>query len=209
MVAITLTTLALLSGCATGVAADGSTVPAIVLMRDLPAGEPITADDVGERALGPEVVTGDTVRTLADAVGRVPREPLLANEPLRAARLAPADAGVGVVALLEPGFLAVTHRFRDAEGWTVTLRPQDHVDLYWRTGQPSGDPGIRDAHRRVFTSSRVLADVRVLAVNDHLTVAPRRTNNARDRSWQHPYAEKADRRAGVLTFALTADDAAG
>ena len=85
------------------------TVPVVIATRTLDMGLTITDDDVTIRHLLPEMVANDTVYTDANVViGRTPRAKILPNEPVRRERLASADAGVGLNALIRKGMRAMT-----------------------------------------------------------------------------------------------------
>ena len=64
-------------------------------------GIPLTAGDVALRALATEMVPTEGVfHTIQEALQRVPRERIVANEIIREERLAMADAGIGLNALV-------------------------------------------------------------------------------------------------------------
>lgn len=91
---------------AAGAARDhwGRTRPVAVATRDLAPGQVVAAGDIEVRDL-PAALVGEAA--LADApVGAVVRHPVLAGEPVAAARLG-AAGGTGPAALLEAGELAV------------------------------------------------------------------------------------------------------
>ncbi|MGK7222801.1 Flp pilus assembly protein CpaB [Kocuria flava] len=103
---------------------DGPTVPVVVAVRTLPAGSPVTAEDLAvaayPRALAPEGAAADPAelagRTLAGAV--VPGQPLTAT----------AVVGPGLLAGRPPGETAVTLRIDDP-GALRHVRAGDHVDV--------------------------------------------------------------------------------
>jgi Flp pilus assembly protein CpaB len=91
---------------AAGAARDrwGRTRPVVVATRDLVPGDVVGADAVEVRDL-PEAVLGDA--PVAEApLGAVVRQPILAGEPVVAARLAPHGL-TGAAALVPPGHRAV------------------------------------------------------------------------------------------------------
>jgi len=98
------------------------TVPVLVASRDLPAGAPVSTDDVTTRAWPVEVVP-DGVATLDDVVGRVLAAPLRSGEAVTDARV----GGAGFAATA-PGLTALPVRLPDA-GVADLLTPGDRIDL--------------------------------------------------------------------------------
>jgi hypothetical protein len=70
---------------------EPETVMVVVAARDLSVGVPITADDVYGYPMEPQYLPeGGVFDHPEDVIGRVPYERILANEPIRAGRLADA-----------------------------------------------------------------------------------------------------------------------
>ncbi len=84
------------------------TVAVFVARHDLPMGVPIGSDDVAVRELPREMVPPGAVSAGVGVIGRTPRERILSDEMLREERLARADAGVGLNAIIAPGKRAMS-----------------------------------------------------------------------------------------------------
>lgn len=85
------------------------TLPVVVAVHDLYMGLPIGPEDVVVRRLPQAVAPAeDSFGALADVVGRTPRERILADEPIREARLAKVEAASGLNAIIHPGKRAMT-----------------------------------------------------------------------------------------------------
>jgi pilus assembly protein CpaB len=110
-----------------------ATVAVVVATHDLIIGRQILAEDVTLKQLSPDAIPADqaeTFHTMADIVGRTPRERVLAEEPLRKDRLARAEAGVGLNAIVNLGKRAMTIPTTDAEDALAGLvQPGNKVDI--------------------------------------------------------------------------------
>ncbi|MCB9762712.1 MAG: Flp pilus assembly protein CpaB [Alphaproteobacteria bacterium] len=106
------------------------TVDVVVATRNLYMGLPIQEGDVAIRALAPEMVPADVVFTDVDmAVGRTPKERILANEIVRSERLARREAGIGLNAIITPGKRAVSIAVKAEEAVAGFIQPLNYVDV--------------------------------------------------------------------------------
>lgn len=106
------------------------TVDVVVATRTLYKGLPIQEEDVALRALHPDMVAGDLVfDSIDEVVGRMPRERVLPNEILRTERLAKADAGEGITALIRSGKRAVSVALKAEEAVAGFIEPGAYVDV--------------------------------------------------------------------------------
>ena len=138
-------------------------VEAVVAVRDLYMGIPITQEDVAVRKLMPEMVPGDeTFQSVDEVVGRTPRERVLANELIRTERLARRDAGIGLNAIVTPGKRAMAVEVDTESGVAGFLQPNNFVDVIV-TIKPD-DNGI-DAK---WVTETILQGIKVLAVDQNL-----------------------------------------
>jgi pilus assembly protein CpaB len=139
-------------------------VDGVVARRDLYIGMPLTEADVGVRRIAAVFAPpGSTFGERASVLGRTPRERVLAGEPLRAERLADAAAGVGLNAVLTPGYRGMTLATDTESGMAGLLRPGNHVDVIV-TLAPD-DPTTYGAR---WVTETLLQDVKVLAVGTDL-----------------------------------------
>jgi len=135
------------------------TVVAVVAARDLNVGVTIGPDDVVEAYLIPSMLPdGGTFATVDELIGRTPRERVLANEIVRERRLALADAGIGLNAIVEPGQRAMSVSVDSESGVAGFIRPGNYVDVIV-TIRPDG----RQTDTK-WVSHTFLQGARVLAV---------------------------------------------
>jgi pilus assembly protein CpaB len=140
------------------------TLDVVVAIRDLYVGLPITEEDIIVRQLTPEMLPGELVfDRVDDVINRVPRERVLANEPLRAERLAEKDAGVGLNAIIATNRRAMTVETDTESGLAGMLQPGNYVDIIV-TIRP--DDANIDAK---WVTETILQGIRVLAVGSSLT----------------------------------------
>jgi pilus assembly protein CpaB len=157
------------AGIVGGAGGDGSPLPEgvvelVVAVRDLYVGVPVTDADVGVRRFAAIVApkTG-TFRAVKDVVGRTPRERILADEVLRGERLANAEAGVGLNAVLAPGRRGITIATDTETGLAGLVQPGNHVDVIVTI--PPDDPSAVGAR---WVTETILQNVKVLAVGASL-----------------------------------------
>lgn len=105
------------------------TVMVIVAARDLYQGVTVNEEDLYAVAIPPKYLPPDTFLAPEHVMGRVPRERILANEFIRAERLADPDNGQGVHALIPRGFRAISVEVSDGEALAGFLQPGNYVDV--------------------------------------------------------------------------------
>lgn len=153
------------------------TVDVIVALRDLYVGLPITDEDITIRQLTPDMITGELVfNSVDEVINRVPRERVLANEPLRAERLAQREAGVGLNAIIANNKRAMTVETDTESGLAGMLQPGNYVDIIV-TIRP--DDANIDAK---WVTETILQGIRVLAVGSSLTGATKDDGNKKKTS---------------------------
>jgi len=141
-------------------------VPVVIAKRDLYVGLPITEEDVIVVQLTPNMVPSDLVFDDALSVTRrVPRERILANEPLRAERLAQKEAGIGLNAIIATGKRAMTVETDTESGLAGMLQPGNYVDVIV-TIRPD-DANVKAK----WVTETILQGIRVLAVGSSLAGA--------------------------------------
>jgi Flp pilus assembly protein CpaB len=102
-------------------------VVVVVAARDLSVGVPIEAGDVYGFAMDPRFVPKGVFYLPDDVIGRVPYERILANEPIRAGRLADADLQRQLEALVPRDHTVVV--FGLDPGADPPLPGRDRVDV--------------------------------------------------------------------------------
>ena len=116
------------------------TVMVIVAARDLYQGVTVNEEDLYAVAIPPKYLPPDTFLAPEHVMGRVPRERILANEFIRAERLADPDNGQGVHALIPRGFRAISVEVSDGEALAGFLQPGNYVDVL-NTLEPEEEGG--------------------------------------------------------------------
>jgi len=136
-----------------------NTIPVVIATRQLDMGLTITEDDITIRHLLPEMVPAEQVYKQADiVVGRTPRAKILPNEPIRRERLASADAGVGLNALIRKGMRAMTVQVDHESGVGGFIQPGNYVDVIV-TIRPDDQRG-----RQKWATETILSGIPVLTV---------------------------------------------
>lgn len=134
--------------------------PSVMVARhDIAPGHTLDIDDLAPQAV-PRLPDAQGIERAEVLVGRVARERLLAGEPVRLARLAPIDAGVGLMGVVPPGMVPLRIQGRPADTDTVTAGV--YVDLL-----------VTDRDRAVTRTA--LSGVEVIAVipaDPHCDVGP-------------------------------------
>lgn len=151
-----------------------SAVRVLVASRSLEIGSRVTPGDLTWRewpdgGVAPEYVTDRTEpQGIQSRAGSVVRDAITAGEPILARKLVnPGEAGF-MSAILEPGHRAVSVRINAETGVGGFILPGDRVDVIL-----SYEPESEGSGRRVKTSSTVLENVRVLAIDQ----SPRREDD--------------------------------
>jgi Flp pilus assembly protein CpaB len=159
---VTLLTVASFLSAA-GAARDrwGRTRPVVVATRDLAPGEVVGADSVEVRDL-PEAMLGET--PVAEAPqGAVVRHPILAGEPVVAARLAPHGL-TGAAALVPPGHRALAVPLGPAGAPPVALGDLVDVLAVLPPGLDAGGAGAAEDPVVGLVDGATVVDVRDGAV---------------------------------------------
>lgn len=134
-------------------------IEVIIAKEDIWQGQTIVPEDLGLRSLPLDYVPDSVLRTAEQAVGRVPRERILAQEFIREERLADPEAGIGLNAIIPRGMRALSINMSDGSAVSGFLNPGNYVDVLVTI---EGDDA-REAETRT-----LLQAVTVLAVNNRL-----------------------------------------
>lgn len=190
------------------------TLDVVIAVHDLLVGMPISEDDVVVRAMYPTMVPEDgTFSVVEDVVGRTPRERILASEPIRDDRMARADAGIGLNALVTTGKRAMTVSTNTEDAVAGLLQPGNYVDIIV-TIKPE-DPAAAGAK---WVTDTILQAIKVLAVGGSLSdtsvvVEQKKVTNAADGTKKvevkkkDPKADAARRLKPSITLEVTPDEA--
>ncbi|KQY89580.1 Flp pilus assembly protein CpaB [Brevundimonas sp. Root1423] len=101
----------------------------------------------------------------ADYVGSVVREPILAGEPIVSRKIVRAGDSGYMAAYLEPGMRAMAIRVTVETAAGGFILPGDRVDVLLTRETTLGNLGASDSERTKFSSSTVMQNVKVLAID--------------------------------------------
>lgn len=170
--------------------------PVVVAAVAVEGGEPLVSVQLQVLAwpgISPPQGSFSSVDTVA---GRIPRQPLVAGEPVLESRLVPVDGRAGLASVLSPGKRAITVRVNDVIGVAGFALPGTYVDVL---------VSARDAKNEPF-SRIVLERVKVLAVAQDTMSAPAKPKvvNAVTLELTPDESERLDlaRSVGSLSLAL-------
>lgn len=136
-------------------------VMVIVAARDLYQGVTITEDDLYAVQIMPKYLPEGVFLSPEHVIGRIPRERILANEFVRADRLADPESGVGLNAVIPRGMRAISINVTDGAALSGFLNPGNYVDVlvtFTPEVETSGGP-------RTTKTETLLQAVFVLGVN--------------------------------------------
>lgn len=134
-------------------------IQVMVAKQDIWQGKTIDEEDLAMVMLPQDYVPESVLRATEQAVGRVPRERILAHEFIREERLADPEAGVGLNAIIPRGMRAMSINISDGSAVSGFLNPGNYVDVLVTI---DGDDS-REAETQT-----LLQAVTVLAVNNRL-----------------------------------------
>jgi len=101
----------------------------------------------------------------ADYVGSVVREPILAGEPIVGRKIVRAGDSGYMAAYLEPGMRAMAIRVTVETAAGGFILPGDRVDVLLTRQSNLGNIGAQEGDRSKFTSSTVMQNIKVLAID--------------------------------------------
>jgi pilus assembly protein CpaB len=110
-----------------------------------------------------ENATGQGAKS--DYVGSVVREPILAGEPITSRRIVRAGDSGYLAAYLEPGMRALAIRVTVETAAGGFILPGDRVDVLLTRETNLGNMGATEGERSKFSSSTVLQNIKVLAID--------------------------------------------
>jgi pilus assembly protein CpaB len=148
-----------------------ASVDVLVAKSDIEMGKSISADDVTWQAWPANANTGNFIRksdhpnAVTELAGSVARAPFIAGEPIREAKLVKVKGSGFMAAILPSGMRAVSIGVSPESAAAGFILPNDHVDvvLTKRDREAEKAAGIE-----VHTSETILADIRVLAIDQQL-----------------------------------------
>jgi pilus assembly protein CpaB len=139
------------------------TVMVIVAARDLYPGVTITEEDLVAVEIPPRFLPGGVYLSPEHVVGQRPRERVLANEFIRASRLANPESGEGLNAIIPSEMRAISVEIADGAALSGFLDPGNYVDVLVTIEGVEDDDGNIIKEPETHT---LLQGIFVLAVND-------------------------------------------
>ncbi len=133
----------------------------IVAKRTLWPGATIAEQDLELKEFLPDFIPAEALRVKEEAINRVPRERILAQEFIRKERLADREAGRGLNAIVPRGMRAVSLDIQGGSAVSGFLNPGNYVDILVTIGEQGS----------ALQTVTMLQAVTVLAVNDRLGAA--------------------------------------
>jgi pilus assembly protein CpaB len=178
----------------------------LVAARDLYPGVAITEDDLVAVSIPPRFLPSGVFLTPDHVIGQRPRERVLANEFLRASRLADPESGAGLHVIIPRDMRALSVEIGDGAALSGFLEPGHHVDVLVTIG------GVEDDDGRILeapTTHTLLQGIFVLAVNNRAqgTAADQAKRASRDTATLLVTPQQAEalahaERTGALRLAL-------
>jgi pilus assembly protein CpaB len=136
------------------------TQPVVVAATDLQLGEVVEAGDMSVLQWPADSVPEGAFGQESEVLGRGLIAPVVRNEPLLNAKLAPRDSGAGLPPVIPKGLRAVSVRVNEVIGVAGYVLPGTRVDVL-ATGMPT-------ENRADTTTKLVLANVQVLTAGTKL-----------------------------------------
>lgn len=136
------------------------TVKVVVAAQSMHQGVTITEEMLKTVDIEPSYVPDGVFHDINELVGRVPAERIVEGEYVRQERLADANAGIGLNAIIPRGQRAISIAITDAQGVSGFLNPGNYVDILLTLQSEKLD------EKRTIT---LLQAVKVLAVNSRLS----------------------------------------
>lgn len=135
-------------------------VPVVIAAQDLSQGGDITKDDVTIFEVPPHYVPTTTYSRAEDVYDRVPKERILKHEFIREERLANAEEGTGLNAIIPRGMRALPVNITNGSAVSGFVNPGNYVDVL-----VSVRKGVTGSEYATIT---LLQAVQVLAVDNKL-----------------------------------------
>lgn len=135
------------------------TVAVVVAAHELHQGRTLRRDDVRVVEIPPEYLPDTVYRSVDEVLGRTPSERILNGELLRKERLAKAEAGVGLNAIIPSGKRALSIDISNGPALSGFLNPGNYVDILLT---------LRDPEQRALRTITMLQAMKVIAVGNRL-----------------------------------------
>jgi pilus assembly protein CpaB len=137
------------------------TVAVVVAARNLHQGRTIIKPDLVVKEMPPEYLPETVFTSIDEVLGRTPSERVLEGELLRKERLAKAEAGLGLNAIIPSGKRALSVNIANGKAVAGFLNPGNYVDLLIT---------IKDSEEKAVRTLTMLQALKCLAIDDRLGI---------------------------------------
>jgi pilus assembly protein CpaB len=144
------------------------TVDVLVAKSDIPMGHTLTPQDMQWQAWPPNTNIANAVKkkdrpdAIEKLAGLIARQPFVAGEPIREAKLVNAKGSGFMAAILPSGMRAVSTQISPETGAGGFILPNDHVDVILTRRDREAE---KASGTEVMTSEIMLKNIRVLAID--------------------------------------------
>lgn len=177
----------------TRVMPEEETVQIVVAAKRLAPGHRIVKEDVKLSEWPTSIPLEDSFTDPATVIGRGVLVMMTPNEPVLESKLAPAELGAGLTAIIPDGLRAMSIQADNVRGVAGFVGPGSHVDIILTTRPPEAtDSSSRTAADEGQVAQVVAENIRVLAIG---------------RSVQSE-GEERPQQAGIVTLLVTPEQAA-
>ncbi|MCB9673549.1 MAG: Flp pilus assembly protein CpaB [Alphaproteobacteria bacterium] len=152
------------------------TVMVIVAARDLYPGVTITEDDLVAVEIPPRFLAGGVFLSPEHVVGQRPRERILANEFVRAERLANPESGEGLNAIIPREMRAISVEISDGAALSGFLDPGNYVDVLVTIDPESEKGGGKEVETHTLLQAVFVLGVNSKAQNEQMDASVGRGN---------------------------------
>jgi pilus assembly protein CpaB len=133
------------------------TVAVVIAAQDIPLGTTLTPEHIKVTQWPLESAPPARFERVEDVLGRVAKVDLFQNEMIHETRLAPIEAGSGLIALIPRGMRAISIRVTEESGVSGFIKPGDFIDVVTILRLQGGEMEARTT----------LQNIKVLAVGEN------------------------------------------
>lgn len=144
------------------------TVMVIVASKELYPGVTVAEEDLYAVEIPPRYLPDGVFLSPDHVVGRIPRERILANEFVRADRLADPESGVGLNAVIPRGMRAISVEVAGGAALAGFLNPGNYVDVIVTIRPDESVEGNEDTKKAEAETKTFMQAVFVLGVNNRM-----------------------------------------
>jgi pilus assembly protein CpaB len=121
----------------------------VIASKDIPVGSFLTADNLAMAEWPKTTVLKGSFDSIEDLEGRVAVTRLNAGQPVLNAELAAPGSGAGLVAVIEPGYRAMSIKVNEVVGVGGFVLPDTYVDVISVTGSGNSKRSVKTILERI------------------------------------------------------------